>query len=98
MQVHIIDYGFTTSYLEEGSHIQENDQLELFAGNLLFASINQLEYNKTSRKDDLMSLIYLMIYILSGNMLPGLDSKAITGDVVKAFCVVTDHKKKYSPK
>ena len=33
-----------------------------------------MEFKYTSRKDDMISLCYMMIYILNGNAFPGLDA------------------------
>ena len=41
-----------------------------FSGNFIFASLNSCRgYNK-SRRDDMESLFYLLIYMLNGNDLP----------------------------
>lgn len=40
---------------------------------MIFASLNQLRFNVTSRRDDLISLCYLLVYILNNGELPGID-------------------------
>ena len=50
------------------------DQDELqdkFEGNLLFSSLNQMEFRKTSKRDDLTQLFYMMTYLLNDNVLVG---------------------------
>jgi hypothetical protein len=40
---------------------------------MLFASKYQMEFKRTSRRDDLIALFYLLIYLLNEADLPGLD-------------------------
>jgi len=39
----------------------------------MFSSYDQMEFQKTSRRDDFVSVAYLLIYLLNKNELPGLD-------------------------
>lgn len=72
-QVKLIDYGLISKYQDEdGNHIRKQSA-ESFVGNLIFASVSALEFNQTSRKDDLVSLCYLIIYILNGGKLPNIN-------------------------
>ena len=65
----IIDFGFSRSYLEDGIHI-ENEDVEKFQGNVFFASHNRMQFKSASRRDDLISLVYLLVYLLNrGNFL-----------------------------
>jgi serine/threonine protein kinase len=73
VQVKLIDYGFATRYIDKkGVHL-ENSEVNSFKGNLLFASINSLEFNMPSRKDDLLSLCYFIIFLLNGACFPLMD-------------------------
>lgn len=47
------------------THIDPNSNVEVFQGNMLFASVRQMEFRRTSRKDDLVSLFYLLIFTLN---------------------------------
>ena len=47
-----------------------NEQVDNFRGNLLFATLNTLNFNRPCRKDDLLSLCYLMMSMLSGGLVP----------------------------
>jgi len=38
---------------------------------MVFASLNQLLFFETSRRDDLVALGYLMVFLLNGHKLPG---------------------------
>lgn len=60
----LIDFGCATKYLEKGHHIAKT-RVSRFGGNYLFASINAMTFTSTSRKDDLMSLCFLLIYLLN---------------------------------
>ena len=51
----------------EGVHI-ECKKREKFTGNFLFASLNLFKYLTPSRRDDLISLAYLLIYYLLGEV------------------------------
>lgn len=55
----------------------------MFRGNLEMASLNQLKFYTTSRRDDLISLFYLLVYMLKEGNLPGISD--ITGDIAQDF-------------
>ena len=67
--VYLIDYGFSAKFLKENKidHIDENEMVDTFQGNMIFSSLNQMKFKKTSRRDDLISLFYMMIYCLNNN-------------------------------
>jgi len=66
ISVFLIDFGFAGKFIDEnGKHISENETLDMFLGNLLFASPDQMNFYKTSRKDDIQSLFYMVIYLLN---------------------------------
>ena len=44
-----------------------------FLGNLMFASTSKLSFKKTTRKDDLISLAYMLMFIVCGETLPFLE-------------------------
>lgn len=68
--LHLIDFGFAKKYLNKDNGHFEQDEENYFHGNLLFASRDHLQFLRTSRKDDLESLMYLLIYFLNdGNIL-----------------------------
>ena len=70
----LVDFGFATPYCNKEctEHISEG-QLDMFRGNIMFSSHSQLQFNKTSRKDDLISLCYFMLYFLNEGRLPGIN-------------------------
>lgn len=72
--IYLIDYGMSQSYLthvyNEGSKKEklvhrEKVFLNSFSGNYKFASINSCKGMSKSRRDDIESAIYLLIYLLN---------------------------------
>lgn len=63
--VNIIDFGFATPYIDSKTkqHIKK-EEVEYYRGNFLFSSINHLKFRATSRRDDMIALFYLLIYLL----------------------------------
>lgn len=64
-QIHLIDFGFSERFMDENGNHKPQAQSNVFRGNLSFATLNQFEFRSTSRKDDIISLCYLMIYLLN---------------------------------
>lgn len=78
--IYLIDFGLSIKYLnEDGSHILK-ENLNKFSGNLKFASLNSCRgYNK-SRRDDIQSIIFVMIFLINNSSLPWSDlHKKFTG-------------------
>ena len=73
-QIYLIDFGLSCKYQDEGTeqHVQKT-YIEKFSGNFLFASLNSCRGNNKSRRDDIQSLFYIMVYLLNGNYLPWCD-------------------------
>ena len=82
--INLVDFGFATKYMErnpesglngaddEHVHIQKTE-VDVFRGNMIFSSTNQLQFYSTSRRDDLISLCYLLIYLVRRGELPKID-------------------------
>lgn len=72
--VKLIDFGFVTRWREEfsSSHVQPGER-PMFQGNIVFSSVDQLNFKVTSRRDDLISLYYLLVFFLNGFRLDGID-------------------------
>jgi serine/threonine protein kinase len=63
-QLYFLDFGMSKSYLKDsGEHIAYCDK-SLRKGTPVFCSINTLYYRSLSRRDDLESLGYTMLYIV----------------------------------
>jgi serine/threonine protein kinase len=67
----LIDFGLCKSYNKtKSSPININENTE-FQGNLIFSSLHQMEFKRTTRKHDFESLCYLIISLLNDFQLPG---------------------------
>jgi hypothetical protein len=73
----LIDFGLTQTFIDprDGIHY-EKTYIKKFSGNFLFASLNSCRGNNKSRRDDVESAIYIMIYLLNMNYLPWCDIEA----------------------
>jgi serine/threonine protein kinase len=59
--LYIIDFGFCKTYIENDKHISIKNTHGLI-GSYMYASINAHKYTELSRRDDLESLGYMLIY------------------------------------
>jgi serine/threonine protein kinase len=65
----MIDFGLSIEYLNEnGEHIEEAKSYNSVVGTALFASINAHQGFELSRRDDIESLCYTLIYLASGTL------------------------------
>ena len=67
MQFNVIDFGFCKSFLNNGNHISFKKTHNLI-GSLSYASINAHNFNELSRRDDLESLGYVIMYMYFGKL------------------------------
>lgn len=67
--VHLIDFGIAERYEDEetGDHVPMVNHGS-FSGTVLFASVNALSGLTTSRRDDLESLIYVIMFLWTGKL------------------------------
>ena len=67
--VYSIDYGFFKSYISlvTKTHVQFSKN-KMFTGTTRYASINALKGYEQSRRDDLESLAYVLIYFMKGHL------------------------------
>ena len=73
-EIILIDFGFAAKFIDSnGHHISEQNEVNTFKGNMLFSSINQMEFRVTSRRDDMISLCYLLMYCLNEFEVPCFD-------------------------
>ena len=77
IRVSLVDYGFARRYKVNNVHVSKYQKREVFQGNLLFASASSLDFNETTRKDDLFAIMYLMFYMLNNQNLPDFDKMGL---------------------
>ena len=66
-KIYLIDFGLATPYLlPNGEHIPFGPKD--FQGNLAFSSKNAFNETTLSRRDDLISLFYMLIYLATGKI------------------------------
>ena len=70
-KVTLIDFGFADKYIKDGLRVDSADKLKNFQGNILFSSQDQMNFFKTSPKDDITSVFYMLIFLLAGNQFIG---------------------------
>ena len=75
--INLVDFGFATKYTERNAekkvvHIEKH-QVDVFRSNIIFSSTHQLQFYSTGRRDDLISLVYLLIFLCNRGSLPKLD-------------------------
>ena len=65
--VYIIDFDNARFYLKDGEHIKE-EKVEHIVGNRDYISINLHNYMQPSRRDDIESFVYNLIYFMKGEL------------------------------
>lgn len=63
--IYLIDFGFCKSYIKNNKHIEEK-KINNLIGSKTYISINGHNYTELSRRDDLESLGYMLIYFYLG--------------------------------
>jgi serine/threonine protein kinase len=66
-QIYIIDFGFCKSFMNNDSHMEIKKTNNLI-GSKTYASINSHDYLELSRRDDMESLGYIMLYFYLGTL------------------------------
>ena len=96
----LIDFGFSDKFLTaQGDHITNSELKDSFQGNILFSSYDQMDFKFTSRKDDLYSLVLMMLYMLNDLDVPGLDKKSIVkvkSDARQMYRLLKQFKKNFT--
>ena len=81
LQAYLIDYGFADTIKTDD---QNDVHVPTFRGNLLFSSSRQMCFKKTKKIDDLVSLFYMIIYLINNDQLEGLELTDVSGNFTKA--------------
>ena len=66
-RLHIIDFGLSRIYIKDGTHIP-NKQNSSIVGTMRYISTHIHEGNVYSRRDDIISILYVIIYLLKGKL------------------------------
>lgn len=66
-ELYLIDYGFTKKLIINGNHIPYKENRD-FKGTYRYSSLNSHLGIEQSRRDDLESLAYVLIYLLKGSL------------------------------
>lgn len=64
-EIRMVDFGFASQYVDKSGKHLPLSETEVFRSNMIFATINQFEFKNTSRRDDMMSLVYLMVFMFN---------------------------------
>lgn len=93
----MIDFGLCTEYLDQstGKHIAFG-QTQEFVGNMAFSSKYAMDFSTQGRRDDLISLSYLLLYLRVGQ-LDFLDYPCSLKDPKKIFEYVCKRKHELTP-
>ena len=91
--IYLIDFGLSHKYKSSrtGKHIQFKN-IKLTYGSLRYLSINGNKGYEQSRRDDLESLGYMLIYLATG-YLPWLEAENLDFETVKKYIIVYKIKK-----
>jgi len=104
--IYIIDFGFCKSYINNNKHIPEKKTSSLIGSNM-YASINAHNFIEQSRRDDLESLGYMLVYFYLGTLswqdisefentneqIIRLKNKMIYGDILHIPSIIMDYMK-----
>lgn len=66
-RIHLIDYGLAKKYFNKGKHIPYRTGGKL-VGTARYASVNSHLGYQLSRRDDMISLVYILIYFIKGRL------------------------------
>jgi serine/threonine protein kinase len=66
--VKIIDFGLSRQYIDKNGNHKVNTKKNKITGTLRFISKFIHEGNEPSRRDDLISMVYIIIYLLNGSL------------------------------
>ena len=95
--VHLIDFGLSKKYFNSstGKHIAYRENMGIGTGTARYMSINNHLGHEQSRRDDMESLGYMLVFLMKGRLpWQGLDGKT-KRDHMKKIC---DTKRTYSIK
>ena len=84
IRIYLIDFGISKSYINDlGKHVKM-EQEEETSGNYFYRSIHNHKKWKHSRRDDLLSIGYMMFFYIYGNFLYDINEKELV--ILKKNC------------
>ena len=105
----LIDLGLATKYKDENNtHIQDNETTSTFRGNIANSSLDCMNFFKSCRKDDFISLFLMITTILNGDKPVGSEADVqhlldvcdqydnIPDSESEIFIAYRDYKEKYT--
>ncbi|RPD52789.1 kinase-like protein [Lentinus tigrinus ALCF2SS1-7] len=85
--IYLIDFGLCRSYIDQSTGQHRPDELMTCRrGNATWISLNGHNLRTPSRRDDLESLAYVLIWLLRGGVLPWGDGKSADVYRIKSQC------------
>ena len=67
-KMYLIDFGISQRYLDDqGNHVPFKSDVP-FKGNIIFSSKNTFAQKSLSRRDDIISLIYFLVFCVNSNI------------------------------
>ena len=88
-QVYLIDYGLSKAYINNNKHQDETDNNEPI-GTYNYMSINIHNGIKYSRRDDMISIVYILCHLLEGT-LPWIYEENYTNIILKKIQFIPKH-------
>ena len=93
-EVRVIDFGFAAKYRQkDGQHIEELE-VDVFRSNMIFATVNQFAFKVSSRRDDLISLCYMLVFLYRSGDVPFIADQSLCKKEV--FNFINNFKKETS--
>ena len=69
-KLYLIDFGSSFEYLNNDGTHKKNKNDKRYPGNIMFASMNICKGYRLSRRDDIESVVYILLYMLNEHKLP----------------------------
>tara|TARA_B100001769_G_scaffold275268_1_gene276702 strand:- start:979 stop:1794 length:816 start_codon:yes stop_codon:yes gene_type:complete len=66
-EIYLIDYGLSICYIIDDHHIQERNNRKLL-GSIMYISRHIHDGTTPSRRDDIISIVYIILYLIDGNL------------------------------